>query len=324
VTAIERLELMFESGKFGLFPVSSDLDQSTAVQPARPGESFGLLAAWGRYPLVVAGALRHQGFRVHCLGINHHADPALAELCDDFQWVGAAKFGQAVRFFRRHAVRRATMAGKFHKVQIYQPWLWWRFMPDWKFVRTFYPHFITGSRDRQDDTLLGTIVAAFEAEGIHFEPATNFAPQLLVEAGLIAGRPPTKKQWLDIRFGWTIAKQIGRLDIGQCVCVKDQAVLAVEAIEGTDLCICRAGELCEQGGFTIVKVAKPQQDMRYDVPTVGLRTLESMVAARARLLAIEASRTILLDAAEFGRFANRHDLTVIVISDQGDAQRAVA
>jgi DUF1009 family protein len=182
-------------------------------------------------------------------------------------------------------------------------------------VKTFYRHF-TRQRDNNDDTLLGVLTDAFAVEGIVFHPATDFAPELLVKAGQITGRPPTASQQADIEFGWELAKQMGRLDIGQSVCVKDRAVVAVEAIEGTDACILRAGELCKKGGFTIVKVAKPQQDMRFDVPVVGVRTLRTMVAAGAKVLAIEGGRTILLDNKEFREFAAYHKLSVIALADR--------
>lgn len=282
----------------------------------------GLLAAWGRYPLLVAQALRRQNYRVSCLAVVHHADPRLRELCDDFTWVGLTKLGGALRFFHRHGVRQATMAGKFHKVLMYQPQLWWQHLPDWKFIKTFYGYFLSYKRDRKDDTLLGALADAFAAEGIEFRPATDFAPELLVKPGQIAGRPPSASQQTDIQFGWDIAKQMGALDIGQSICVKDRAVLAVEAIEGTDACILRAGELCRQGGFTIVKVAKPQQDMRFDVPTVGVRTLRTMVEAGARVLAIEGGRTILLDDDEFRQFAKRHRLSVVALSSSSAAEAA--
>jgi DUF1009 family protein len=124
---------------------------------------------------------------------------------------------------------------------------------------------------------------------------------------------PTAAQSKDIAFGWKLAKEIGRLDVGQCVVVKDQTVIAVEAIEGTDACISRAGDLCRGGGFTIVKTAKPQQDMRFDVPTVGVWTLESMAAAGGKVLAIEAGRTILVDESDFIRFANEHRIAVVAL-----------
>jgi DUF1009 family protein len=214
------------------------------------------------------------------------------------------------------------MAGKFHKVLMYQPGMWWRHLPDWEFVKTFYHYFVTKSRDRKDDTLLGALADAFAKYDIMFQPATNYAPELLVKPGQLAGRPPSTSQLKDIEFGWQIAKQLGALDIGQSICVKDQAVLAVEAIEGTDACIQRAGQLCRQGGFTIVKVAKPQQDMRFDVPTVGVGTLQTMVAAGARVLAIEGGRTILLDDEDFRRYATRHKLTVVALEGRPVAAAA--
>jgi DUF1009 family protein len=279
---------------------------------------IGLLAAWGRFPLHVAQALRRQGYRISCAAVADLADPTLASLCDDFQWFGWGKLGGAVKFFRRCGVSRATMAGKFHKSMLYQPGLWWRHLPDWKFIKTFYRHF-TRQRDNNDDALLGVLTEAFASEGIVFQPATDFAPDLLVKVGHITGRHPNAAQQADIEFGWDLAKRMGRLDIGQAVCVKDRSVIAVEAIEGTDACILRAGELCKKGGFTVVKVAKPQQDMRFDVPVVGVRTLRTMVAAGAKVLAIEGGRTILLDSADFREFAAYHKLSVIALADRAAA-----
>ncbi len=283
---------------------------------------IGLLAAWGRFPVLVAEALRRQDYHVSCIGVVDHADPELRAICQDFHWVGWGRLGRAIKLFRRCGVREATMAGKFHKVLMYQPGLWWRHRPDWKFITTFYHYFITHRRDNKDDTLLGALTDAFEAKGIVIHPPTDFAPELLVKPGQLAGRPPSAAQQADIDFGWEIAKQMGALDIGQSVCVKDRAVLAVEAIEGTDACILRAGELCKKGGFTVVKVAKPQQDMRFDVPTVGVRTLRTMVAAGARVLAIEGGRTILLDDEDFGQFAAYHKLTIIALADRTSAETA--
>jgi hypothetical protein len=177
----------------------------------------------------------------------------------------------------------------------------------------FIPHFLTRRKDCKDDTLLGAIVEEFAAVGIRFGVATDYVPELLIGAGQLTVAAPAAWQWKDIRFGWQIAKEMGRLDIGQSVAVRDQAVMAVEAVEGTDQCIRRAGELCRAGGFTVVKVAKPQQDMRFDVPTVGLQTLQTLVAAGGRVLAVEAGRTILLDGPEAIDFANRHHLAIVAL-----------
>jgi len=293
----------------------------TGANQDRP-ETIGLLAGWGRYPLIVATALRRQGFRVVGLGVRDHADPMLAELCDEFAWIGLGHIGRAIRQFRRWGVRRAVMAGKIHKVTFYHPRWWLAHWPDWTAVRTFYRQFVTSTKDRKDDTLLGGVVRAYAAGGIQFVPATDFAPELLVKPGQITGRVLSAKQQRDVEFGWELAKQMGGLDVGQTVCVKDQAVLAIEAIEGTDACIRRAGDLCRQGGFTVVKVAKPRQDMRFDVPTIGTSTLESLAAAGGRVLAIEADRTILLDARLFHDAAQRLRISVVAIRKAEGLSRA--
>ncbi len=276
---------------------------------------IGLLAGWGRLPLCVAEALRRQGCEVYCLGTIGHADPALAEVCHDFHWLGLAKFGSAIRYFHRHDVTEIMMAGKIFKVRLFQRWSWVRHLPDLRTIRMFLPHFWTRKKDCRDDSLLGAIVEEFAAEGIHFAPPTDFAPELLVKEGQLTRRGPTAWQQKDIEFGWKIAKEMGRLDIGQSVVVKDQAVLAVEAVEGTDECIRRAGVLCRAGGFTVVKVAKPQQDMRFDVPTIGLGTLETLQAAGGKVLAVEAGRTIFLDQEAVIGYADRQGLVLVALAN---------
>lgn len=278
-------------------------------------QRIGVLAGWGRYPLVVAEALRAQGARVFGLGVKDHVDPAFAELCEAYTTIGVAKLGAAVRFYRRYGVTGATMAGKIHKTLLFKKFYWLHHLPDLLGFKTFCPHFITKTRDRKDDTLLGAIVDAFAVHGINFAPATDFAPELLVKHGIIAGSALSDGQRKDVEFGWQLASEMGRLDVGQSVAVKGRAVLAVEAIEGTDESIRRAGELCPAGGFTVVKVAKPQQDMRFDVPTIGLGTMKTMHEAGGRVLAVEADRTILLDREEVIRFAQRHRICIVAVRD---------
>jgi DUF1009 family protein len=147
-------------------------------------------------------------------------------------------------------------------------------------------------------------------------PATKYAPELLVKSGQLSERAPTAAQWKDIEFGWKLAKEMGRLDIGQSVVVKNRAAIAIEAIEGTDECIRRAGSLCSSGSFTVVKTAKPQQDMRFDVPTIGVGTLETMLSAGGKVLAVEAGKTILIDEPHFLNFANQHGIAVVSIEEQ--------
>jgi UDP-2,3-diacylglucosamine hydrolase len=288
---------------------------ATAPRMSLETRRIGLVAGWGRLPIVVAEALKQQGFQVFCLGVKDHADPQLARICDDFQPIGLARLGGAIRYFRRRGVQQATMAGKIHKVLMFQPFAWLKHFPDWRCVRTFYPHWITKTRDRKDDTLLMAVVDAYAKDGIVFAPATDFAPQLLARPGQLSGRRLSSAQQKDVLFGWQLAKEMGRLDVGQSVAVKGRAVLAVEAVEGTDQCIQRAGSLCPAGGFTVVKVAKPQQDMRFDVPTVGLGTLQSLADAGGTVLAIEAHKTILLDQSEVLAFAQQRQIAIIALDD---------
>jgi DUF1009 family protein len=277
----------------------------------RNPEPIGLMAGWGQFPLVVAQSLRRHGHPVICLGIKDHADPSLAEVCDQFGWIGLGQLGRAIRFYRRHDVVRATMAGKIHKVRLFERRrVWWSHFPDWTGVKAFYPHFISTRKDRKDDTLLAAVVGTFAQGGVMFGPATDYAPELLVKAGCLTRKQPSPAQQKDIAFGWQLAKEMGRLDVGQSVAVMDRAVLAVEAIEGTDECIRRAGQLCPKGGFTVVKVAKPQQDMRFDVPTIGIGTLQTLHASGGQVLAVEADKTIIVDREGVIRFANDHGLVV--------------
>jgi DUF1009 family protein len=288
--------------------------------PLQINPKFGLVAGWGRFPIVVAEALKAQGCRTYCVALKDHADPALEKICDHVQWTGVAKLGQSIRFLRRNGVERATLAGKVFKVRLFQRGAWIKHLPDWRCIRTFWPHFVSTKKDRKDDTLLLAIVNAFAEDGITLCPATDIAPELLVKFGQLTNQGPSPAQRKDIEFGWQLAKEMGRLDVGQSVVVKDRACIAVEAIEGTDECILRAGQLCRGGGFTVVKVAKPQQDMRFDVPTIGVKTLESMVAAGGKMLVVEAGKTILVDQSEFIDFANRNKIIVVSLDSAAARQ----
>lgn len=286
---------------------------STAV--SAPQEPIGLIAGWGRYPVILAKRLADQGRAAYCLAIRDHADPVLAEYAEELVWLGLGQVGQAIRLFHRWNIQEATLVGKIHKVTLFRPWMVFHHWPDWVGFRTFAPHFLHHSRDNRDDTLLMTVCRAFESSGIRIRPATDYLPEILVPPGPVTPQAPTQRQWADICFGWRVAKEMGRLDIGQTVVVKDQVVLAVEAIEGTDACLRRAGELCPVGGFTVVKVAKPQQDMRFDVPTVGLRTLQNIAAGKGSLLAVEAEKTIFLDPDAVLEVALRHGITIVAVKE---------
>jgi len=279
------------------------------------GETIGILAGWGRYPVMVAEAVRRHGGRTAILAIRDHADADLEGLADVYGTVGVAEIGGAIAFFLRHGARRATMAGKIHKARLFARHAWLRHLPDLRGIRTFWPHFVSRRRDNRDDSLLGAIAAAFDADGVRICPATDFAPELLATPGVLAGPALSPRQEADVVFGWRLAKELGRHDIGQTVVVRNRAPLALEAIEGTDECIRRAGGLCPAGGMVVVKVAKPQQDLRFDMPTIGTGTLESLAAAGAAVLAIEAGRTILVDAPDLACRARAAGITIASFTD---------
>jgi DUF1009 family protein len=280
--------------------------------PSRDVKTIGLLAGSGRFPILFAEAARRQGYEVACVGIRYEAPDELRTLCSSFDVVSVSRLGAILRAFQKRGVRRLVMAGKVTKSVMYTPFRAVRLCPDLRMIRFWYR---TLRGDRRDDSILLSLIAEFESEGMTFDSALDYCPELLVKDGVLTQRVPTAAEAKDIEFGWALAKEMGRLDVGQSVAVKEQAALAVEAIEGTDRCIERAGELCRAGGWTLVKVAKPEQDMRFDVPTVGLTTIENLRKARARVLAIEANRTIFIDQSEVIRLADRYGMTIVALPD---------
>jgi UDP-2,3-diacylglucosamine hydrolase len=290
---------------------------STTRPPVRPrrkaGEAvtpIGLLAGSGRFPILFAEAARRQGLPVACVGIRYEAPEELRDLCDSFQLIGVSKLGAMIRAFKRQGVERIVMAGKVTKNVMYTPWRIVQLCPDLRMLHMWYR---TCRADKRDDTILLSVIAEFARDGMTFDSALDYCPELLVKDGILTRRAPTAAERQDIEFGWTLAKEMGRLDVGQSVAVKERAALAVEAIEGTDRCIERAGQFCKAGGWTLVKVAKPQQDMRFDVPTIGTSTVENLHKAGARVLAIEAGKTIVIDQPEVVALADRYGLTIIAL-----------
>src|SRR5579871_3846237 len=276
-----------------------------------PCHPVGLLAGWGRFPLAFAHKARSVGLPVVCVGIRGEASPELVPLVQRFYWTRPTQLGRMIRSFKREGVEQIVMAGKIHKANLlHRPWKLLTLLPDWRTVCWWY---FRKRCDNRDDTLLLSIIDEFGRDGLRFESALKLCPELLVKAGVLTRRPPSVHEERDIAFGWELAKEMGRLDIGQSVAVKERAVLAVEAIEGTDQAIVRAGELCRAGGFVVVKVAKPQQDLRFDVPTIGCTTIETMHRAGGRLLAVEARKTIVLDEAEAIGLADRYGIGIVAL-----------
>jgi UDP-2,3-diacylglucosamine hydrolase len=271
---------------------------------------IGLLAGSGRFPILFARAAKRQGLPVACVGLKYEASEELRGLCDTFDVVGISKLGGMIRTFRRRGAERVVMAGKVTKSVMYTPWRFLQLTPDLRMIHFWYHRL---SRDKRDDSILLGVIAEFERDGLTFDSALDYCPELLVTKGILTRRRPTSAEMKDVEFGWQLAKEMGRLDVGQSVAVKERAALAVEAIEGTDRCIERAGQLCRAGAWTLVKVAKPQQDMRFDVPTIGTTTIENLHRAGARVLAIEADKTIVVDQPEVVALADRYGLVIVAI-----------
>lgn len=281
-----------------------------------PMPPVGLVAGWGSFPVQVAQSLVRDGRTVCCVAIAGHASRDLESICDHVLWSGVGKLGGHISYFQRCGVEEVTMAGKLFKADIlYRGSLWLRHFPDWTCIRTLGPPLLGRRRDARDDSLLTAITNAYSRHGIHVRAATDFAPELLVNREQLSGPTLSQRQESDIEAGWQVAKAMGGMDIGQSVTVKDGTVIAVEAIEGTDACIDRTGELCRRGGWTLVKVSKPKQDMRFDVPTIGPQTVRRVQQAGGKVIAIEAGKTILVEREKTLELARQHRITIIAMDD---------
>lgn len=277
-------------------------------------QPVGLIAGWGRFPVLVAESLVKAGHPVICVALKGLADRSLEYLCDHVHWYGVGKLGAHMRYFRRSGVTDVTMAGKlfkaellFHRSVILSQW------PDLQCIRTFAPHFILRRQDTRDDSLLTAVTKAYARANMRIVAATEYAPNLLVGEGVLTRRAPSQAQWKDVGFGWSIAKSMGGMDIGQSITVCDGTVIAVEAVEGTDACIERSGSLCRKGGWTLIKVAKPNQDMRFDVPTIGPQTIRKVAEAGGGAIVIEAEMTIIVDQQETVRLADQLGVKLVAV-----------
>lgn len=264
-------------------------------------KTIGLIAGQGRFPFLVAQEAKEEGYRVVCCGISRESDPGIKKVTDVYQEVKLGQLKRLRDFFKSEGVSQAVMAGKIAKVRVFQGDV----RPDLEMAKV-----LLKVRDFRDDSLLGGVAHYLSSQGIELQDSTRFLKKALPGEGVLGKRKPSREVEEDIRFGWRIAKELARLDIGQTVVVKHKAVLALEAIEGTDETIKRGGFLGE-GGITVVKVAKPNQDMRFDVPAVGMGTMNQLVLAKARALAFEAGKTLFLDLEEFIHKANQSGISVV-------------
>ncbi|MCH7700127.1 MAG: UDP-2,3-diacylglucosamine diphosphatase LpxI [Planctomycetes bacterium] len=273
----------------------------------------GIIAGAGGFPFLVAEGARRQGRSVVIIGLRGLADPDLQSLADVFRWFGIGRLGGWIRFLRRHRVNQAVMAGWVRKTDMYGRFRMLSLMPDWTTARLWF----FGLKDKRNDTVLGAVADVLAKKNIHLDDCVRYCTDALAPEAVLTDRAPSAEQWKDIRFGWNIAKEMGRLDIGQSVAVKETEVIAVEAIEGTDRMIERAGDLCSRGGWILIKAAKPNQDMRFDVPTVGPDTIEKLHRHGGRVLVIEAGTTVIIERERMLEMARRLQITVVGWSGRG-------
>jgi hypothetical protein len=248
------------------------------------GERLGLIAGNGRFPIIFADNARKLGYCVSAVAHEGETDPELANHVDRIHWIKIGQLNKLITAFKDDQVRQAVMLGGIKKTHVFTT-----VRPD---LRTL----ALAARLAlwKDDDILREFARELEKEGILICESTFGLEGILADEGPLTARVPSKKEWEDIRYGWEVAHDIGRLDIGQCVVVKDRVVVAVEAVEGTDEAIKRGGQLAKDGAV-VVKRCKPQQDLRFDLPAVGPRTIEIMASVNASVLAVEAGRTIILD-----------------------------
>jgi DUF1009 family protein len=262
---------------------------------------LGIISGMGELPKAISFEAKSKGYRVIAVGLEPLADRNLSDYADEVRFVNVGRLGEIIETLKRAGARDVVMAGKVPKSLLYRS----KITPDLRAIKLLFT-----LKDRSDDTILLAIADELEKEGLRLINTTEFCSSILTPEGLLTEEGLSDDEWKDVRFGWDMAKEIGRLDIGQTVVVKNQAVMAVEAIEGTDEAI-RRGGLYAGGGAVVVKVSKPSQDMRFDVPVAGMNTLKAMIEAGARVLALEARKTILLQRDRLIKEADEAGISVI-------------
>jgi len=246
---------------------------------------WGLIAGNGRFPFLVLEGARSQGIEMAVLALKEEASPELEQAAKRVHWVSLGELSKAIELLQSEGVKKAVMAGQVKHNKIFSA-----IRPDWKLAKLLF------SLPRKNtDSLIGAVAKVFEEEGIQLVDSTIFLKPLLPEAGVLTRRAPNEHETADMEYGLGVARQIAAMDVGQTVVIADRACVAVEAMEGTDEAIARAARFANGKPLVVVKVSKPGQDMRFDVPVVGLPTVESMKKAGATALAIDAARTLLFD-----------------------------
>lgn len=261
---------------------------------------IGLIAGNGNFPRLFAQNARSLGYSVSAVAHKEETDPALEEVVDHIHWVKIGQFGRLIKALKGDGVTKAVMIGGVKKTHLFS-----KVQPDMRGLALLRR--VVG---RKDDVLLRAIAAELEGEGIEIIESTFGLTDVLADEGVLTTRKPKASEKADIAYGWDIVQEIGRMDIGQCVVVKDKVIVAVETVEGTDPTIERGGRLAKTGA-SVIKRSKPQQDLRFDLPTVGPQTIEVMKDVGATALALEVGKCVMLEKSVMLRAANNAGITVV-------------
>ncbi len=272
-------------------------------------EVIGLIAGSGRFPLLFAQEAKKQGARVVAIGLKGVTDGSLCEFADEVHTFRLGQVSGPLKTLKKAGVQRVVMAGKVQHVSLFGG-----ILPDLRAVKI-----LAGLKDRRTDTILKAVADEFSRAGLELISSSTYLSHLMPEAGVLSKRKPTKAEAADIRIGWRAAKAVSGHDIGQSVAVRDKAVIAVEAMEGTDAMLKRAGELARsfgrEPGIVLVKVAKPGQDFRFDLPVLGLDSLTAFEEARVTAVAFEAGKTMLFDREDFIKKADALKIALVAHED---------
>lgn len=266
---------------------------------------YGLIAGNGQFPFLVVEGARKAGQSLSVVAIREETDKRIEEVADKILWVGIGKLGRMISFFKNEGVEKVLMAGQVKHVQIFSGAL-----PDLKMMKMLW-----NLPQRNTDALIGGIADALEREGIELIDSTYFVKDHLANEGVLSKRKPNETERGNVEYGLKIANEIARLDLGQTIVVRAKACVAIEAMEGTDAVIKRAGELAN-GKLTVVKVAKPNQDMRFDVPVVGVPTIENMIEAGATCLCLNAHKTLIFNREEMLELADKNKICIIGVRNE--------
>jgi UDP-2,3-diacylglucosamine hydrolase len=266
-------------------------------------EKIGLIAGNRKFPLLFAASARKKNCKIIAVAIKGDTSPKLKKLVDKIYWLRLSEFQKMFDIFKAEAVQGVVMAGQISPRQLFSKET--QSSPQLKAV-------LDALKDKKADTLFGAVAQMLEKAGLTLLDSTTFIEEYLPKKGTLTKQEPDFDTWEDIYFGLNLAKQVANLDIGQTVAVKSKAIVAVEAFEGTDNLIRRAGKI-GRGKVVIVKVSKPKQDMRFDIPVVGLNTIRNLVKAKCRCLAFEAGKTLFIDQEESLRLADQRGISIIAV-----------